>query len=129
MTSEQHPYFPSGVWEGHYNYMAGPSAHRHPMSFHLDFKDGRVTGTGSDDVGVFSWDGEYDTENMSCRMVKAYPTHPVLYDGRADESGIYGQWKIHDGLSGGFHIWPRKGGEAVEEEEVAVAEKVLATVA
>ncbi len=114
--SEQHQYFPSGIWDGFYLYLSGPMSTRHEMYFHLDFSDGRVTGSGSDDVGVFTWEGTYDIKTFACQLTKRYVSHPVFYQGMADESGIYGQWSIPPLLSGGFHIWPRKG--KVEEAEV-----------
>ena len=121
--SEQHPNFPSGDWEGFYLYAAGPSAKRHQMAFKLNFSDGVVTGSGSDEVGTFSWNGEYDTTSMVVRMVKKYPSHPVFYDGRADTNGIYGTWSLELFGRGGFHIWPKKGEETAEE--VAIEKKKL----
>ncbi|MTB50907.1 hypothetical protein [Lewinella sp. W8] len=119
-NAESHPYFPSGDWEGFYLYRSGPGAERHPMRCQLDFADGKVTGGGSDDVGAFRWQGVYSTVEMSCRMVKQYATHVIFYDGRADESGVYGTWSQGAYFSGGFHLWPKQGGN----EEEAVAEKV-----
>lgn len=120
-TSEQHPYFPSGIWEGFYLYGSGASAHRHMMSFRLDFKDGKVTGSGSDDVGAFAWVGVYDATSMSVTLIKSYASHQVGYKGMADDSGIYGSWQMPM-IRGGFHIWPKQGGEEALEE--AVIEKV-----
>lgn len=122
--NETHQYFPSGIWDGFYLYQSGADSTRHEMYFYLDFKDGVVTGSGSDDVGVFVWNGSYDTQSFVVRMTKHYRTHVVNYDGRADESGIYGRWDIRGDLSGGFHIWPRKGKEE-EEEVVEVQETVV----
>lgn len=130
-ASEQHPYFPSGIWEGFYVYGSGPSAHRHSMSFSLDFKDGKVSGSGSDDVGALTWNGSYDVQSMAVSMVKQYHSHTVGYRGMADTSGIYGSWEMFSGR-GGFHIWPKKTGEeaeeaAAEEEEVLVNAKDIPT--
>ena len=58
-------------------------------------------------------------------MVKNYSSYAVFYAGMADESGIYGRWSIPPFSSGGFHLWPRRGGEEAEEEEVAVKQKEL----
>jgi len=123
MRSEQNPYFPSGIWDGFYLYTSGPGSHRHNMFFHLDFADGHVTGSGSDTVGGFSWSGTYDATTFAVKMIKHYAGHEVFYDGMADESGIYGRWTIPPFSNGGFHIWPRKGGEAAEEAEVTVKVK------
>ena len=140
---EQHRFFPSGVWEGIYKYPSEHDGSRHEMHFTLNFKDGVVTGTGTDDVGGFSWRGTYDTESYAVVMTKSYTTHNVYYSGMADEIGIYGGWSllnaqqtsrlesafgndwqtsmfdIFSSAKGGFHLWPRKGGEEAEEEEVA----------
>lgn len=94
------------------------------MSFLLHFENGIITGTGSDDVGAFSWRGTYDKEELRCQMTKKYGTHSVFYDGHVDENGIWGTWKLSDFTKGGFHIWPKKGGEEEEEEEVVAEEEV-----
>ena len=90
------------------------------MQCQLNFREGKVTGGGSDDIGAFSWQGVYSTSGMFCRMVKQYATHVIFYDGMADESGIYGTWSQGNYFTGGFHLWPKSGGN----EEEAVEEKV-----
>ena len=148
---EQHRYFPSGTWEGVYKYPGEHDGSRHQMHFTLSFKDGTVTGSGSDDVGGFSWRGTYDTESFRVVMTKSYATHNVYYSGIADEIGIYGGWNLlsarqkermtemyGDGWKndkslssisgGGFHLWPRKGEEEAEEVESAVKVKDLSVV-
>jgi hypothetical protein len=142
--SEQHQFFPSGIWEGTYKYPSEHDGSRHEMHFTLDFKDGSVTGTGSDDVGGFSWRGTYNTESFAVVMTKSYATHNVYYKGMADTIGIYGRWDLLNAQQtdrlksafgdsfgsftadahGGFHLWPRKGGEEAQEKEVAVKKKV-----
>jgi len=124
MKTEHHPYFPSGIWDGFYLYASGPQSHRYEMYFYLDFTDGNVTGSGSDNVGSFTWNGSYDAKTFAVKLVKHYSSHVVHYDGMADESGIYGRWSILDANSGGFHIWPRKGGEKAEDAVVEVKKKV-----
>jgi hypothetical protein len=132
--NEPHPLFPSGEWEGFYTYEQGIQASRHKMSFFLHFKNGKVTGSGSDDVAAFSWNGTYSTENFHCKMTKRYPTHAVYYDGRADENGIYGTWTISGFYKGGFHIWIKNVEEekAVEENsttlEVSKKEELIVVV-
>ena len=141
---EQHRFFPSGVWEGIYKYPSEHNGSRHEMHFTLNFKDGTVTGTGTDDVGGFSWRGTYNVDSFVVVMTKSYATHNVYYEGMADEIGIYGGWNllsprqashlksvlgeslksnnVFAAATGGFHLWPRKGGE--EAEEAAVEERV-----
>ncbi|MEL6924447.1 MAG: hypothetical protein AAFO94_10405, partial [Bacteroidota bacterium] len=115
-VKESHPLFPSGNWEGFYTYRMGPDAAQHKMAFHLDFQRNIVRGTGSDDVGGFFWDGDYDKESMTCNMVKSYSTHTVNYKGHVDENGIWGQWEMSL-MSGGFHIWPKGNGEQKQRKE------------
>lgn len=125
--SEQHPYFPSGDWEGFYNDPGG-SRPRGEMAMTLDFTGGRVTGGGSDPVGAYTWSGSYDTEAETCRLTKAYVSaHSVEYTGYVDENGIWGKWKIKSWRTGEFHIWPKKNSAGEDEEEVKeeVKEAVL----
>ena len=118
-VQETHPLFPSGDWEGFYTYSMGPSANRYPMSFNLEFQNGKAIGVGADEVGTFSWDGKYDSGLLVCRMTKGYHgQHDVYYDGRVDENGIWGKWKISGYLSGGFHIWPKNNSEKAVSEEI-----------
>ena len=126
-SSEQHPNFPSGDWEGFYLYQGGPGAQRHPMSFELNFRQGKITGSGSDDVGPFSWEGSYDVLSMVVNMLKSYPSHQVLYSGMADTSGIYGSWQLSF-ARGGFHIWPKNNEQEEQEEAVREKEKELSVV-
>ena len=120
---ETHPLFPSGEWEVFYKYNLS-FLPKGEMGFLLHFENGIVKGTGSDDVGGFNWRGTYDKENMRCQMTKNYATHSVFYDGHVDENGIWGTWKLSDFTKGGFHIWPKKGGEEEEEAETVVEEEV-----
>lgn len=113
---EQHPRFPSGEWEGFYTYSYGPQAGQHRMDFTLEFSEGKVTGSGTDDIGSYSWEGVYDLEAMTCNMTKSYRTHPVDYQGRVDENGIWGTWFIGS-FRGGFHLWPKQAGEQEQEQE------------
>jgi hypothetical protein len=116
-NSETHPLFPSGEWEGFFMYGEGPGAYQNKMSIFLTFQQGMVSGGGSDTVGAFSWNGDYDTSALWCRLTKSYQTHKVFYDGKVDEKGIWGSWEIFPFSRGGFHIWPKKSG--VEHEESA----------
>ncbi|AEE49428.1 hypothetical protein [Haliscomenobacter hydrossis] len=119
-TTETHPLFPSGEWEGFYTYADGRQAQQHKMDFTLFFENNVVSGGGSDDIGSFVWKGSYDTKGLWCKMTKHYVTHTVAYDGNVDENGIWGNWNIRVQLSGGFHIWPKKKEESTRAEEVDV---------
>lgn len=113
--TETHPLLPSGEWEGFYVYGHSPGGRKGQMNFTLNFHEQKVEGSGSDEVGGFTWEGVYDLEAMTCKMVKYYTTHEVFYNGHIDENGIWGTWTISDYWNGGFHIWP-KAGEAAEKE-------------
>ncbi len=119
--TEQHPWFPSGDWEGFYNDSRG-SRLRGEMTLTLDFSNGHITGNGSDPVGAHTWSGTYDTNAGTCQLTKIYPgAHSVEYSGYADENGIRGKWTIKKSRSGEFHIWPKKGSAGEDNEEVKEA--------
>lgn len=119
-SEEMHPLFPSGDWEGFYKYPY-TGLRQGKMECFLNFKAGVVTGGGSDPVGAFTWKGAYDTKALTCQMTKYYASHTVSYNGHVDENGIWGTWQISSYTKGGFHIWPKKGGN--EEEEVEAQEE------
>lgn len=127
--TEQHPFFPSGEWEGFYTYYPGDDQHR--MQFTLTFKDNAVNGSGGDDIGSFTWKGTYNKQRMECSMNKYYPSHSVYYQGQVDENGIWGFWRLY-GHQGGFHIWPKghaynqtKQAHEAEPDTEAIKEPVL----
>ncbi len=125
--SETHALFPSGEWEGFYTHEYGPNAQRHMMSFTLHFQSNIVTGSGSDEVAIFRWEGSYDTTELWCKMTKRYTSHTVFYDGHVDENGIWGTWNIWNFTKGGFHIWPKASAEnlaAKEKESIPEMEQV-----
>lgn len=116
-SSEQHPNFPSGDWEGFYNDLRC-SRPRGEMTMTLDFSSDRVTGSGSDPVGVYTWSGTYDTRSETCQLTKTYVgAHSVEYSGYVDENGIWGKWIIKKWRAGEFHIWPKKNGAGEENTE------------
>jgi hypothetical protein len=119
-TPEPHPYFPSGEWEGFYTY---PNKNaKDQMATILEFSGGKVSGSGSDIIGSFAWEGIYDIKAETCSMTKFYMgQHVVYYDGYADENGIWGSWTISEKWKGKFHIWPK--GRGPFEEHVAVIEE------
>ena len=121
---ESHPLFPSGEWEGFYTYATGSRAAQHPMHLFLLFKDNVVTGGGSDDVGRFTWRGSYSKQQLECIIRKHYSTHLVSYHGQVDENGIWGIWQM-DGVSGGFHIWPKIAEQNQQAQAVATQEESI----
>ena len=141
MQNETHQYLPSGEWEGFYCY--GNTPEQHKMVIELNFKNGVVSGSGTDDVAPFTWKGKYDLEPMKIYMTKVYRTHTIEYKGDIDENGIWGTWEnaeairdvtsrfnsaaqqqilrtFADKIRGGFHIWPKKKNtDSIAEEAVA----------
>jgi hypothetical protein len=125
---EQDPRFPSGPWTGFYlqHWLPG----RHTTKLHLSCRDGRLFGTGRDDVGAYTVDGHYDLATGRCEWVKQYVgKHAVAYRGVNDGRGIWGVWEIRQlgGLyvdRGGFHLWPE--GTDVSEESERTEQAVLA---
>ncbi len=120
---EMHPLFPSGEWEGFYLYP--PSNRKHSMPSILKFKNNKITGGGSDDVGTFKWTGTYDKEELKCNIVKQYATHVVYYQGNVDENGIWGHWSIPPFAKGGFHIWPKSNSSNHAKKEVKKKTKAM----
>lgn len=76
------------------------------MDLILEFKDGRITGEGSDGIGLFVIAGHYSESSLECSWVKSYVgKHSVHYTGYREGKGIWGTWTL-EVISGGFHIWP-----------------------
>ena len=89
------------------------------MDLHLDFVNGRMTGDGTDNIGLFLIKGSYQTASRECEWTKTYPgSHLVFYRGYREGNGIWGTWEIPPFGRGGFHIWPRRAidGEQVEQK-------------
>jgi hypothetical protein len=124
---ERDPRFPGGEWTGFFlqHWMPG----RHTTDMNLRFADGQITGRGSDRVGPFTIDGEYETDTGKCAWTKKYiGKHSVAYRGVNDGRGIWGVWEIRILWGwyqdrGGFHIWPR--GTDVSEASDRTEEAVL----
>ncbi len=123
---ESDPRFPSGEWTGFYLQYWLPG--RHPTNLTLNFREGTLTGTGSDHVGSFTVDGTYDVRSGKCAWNKQYiGRHSIAYRGVNEGQGIWGVWELKQlwGLltdRGGFHIWPEGCDVAAESDE---AERTL----
>jgi hypothetical protein len=108
---EGDPRFPSGAWTGFYLQWWMPG--RHMMAIDLTFARGRLEASGSDFVGPFTFEGDYNPVDGECRWSKVYlGRHQVSYTGINEGEGICGIWEIRQlgGLyrdQGVFHIWPR----------------------
>lgn len=96
--------YPSGAWKGYWE-QDGYRGTMHPLEFH--FAAGRVTGSGYDVVGRFTFSGTYD-DSGHVSMVKHYiGAHQVIYEGTWDGEGtIFGQWTISGVWSGPFALSP-----------------------
>ncbi len=85
----------------------------------------RVSGSGRDIVGRFSFSGTYDLGNGRVVMTKQYEkAHQVAYDGANQNDGmwIWGVWTLRR-TRGGFHLWPE--GEEDPTQRNLKAEKEL----
>lgn len=104
---------PSGDWTGWYEQGA-----RARQEMFLSFAHGRLSGAGSDPVGLFGVRGGYAEGEV--RWTKTYyGGHDVFYRGRYDGEGIAGTWEIGDWSRGAFRIWPVGVATEVEVSEEA----------
>ena len=95
---------PTGQWNGFY--LESHNPRRGWMHLYLSFADGKMKGEGTDYVGPWLANGDYDLAAGTCSWIKQYlGQHEVIYRGTIGENGIMGQWKI-EFLTGEFHIWP-----------------------
>lgn len=63
--------FRSGIWSSRYHqYQRWHGPHKFSLSF--DSQSMKVTGTGSDDVGTFTINGDYSTETRRIGLTKKY---------------------------------------------------------
>jgi hypothetical protein len=89
--------------------------------FVLTFRDGEITGSGSDVVGRFTYAGVYDVTTGRVLMVKQYTgRHAVKYVGDPDGEGcITGTWSIGESWTGSFLLRPvvrrPRGDEPIRE--------------
>jgi hypothetical protein len=121
--------FVSGPWTGFFTYQQFFGEHR--TDLHLDFRMGRITGSGADAVGPFVIAGGYDERTGSCWWTKSYVgAHELSYHGAREGRGIAGQWEIRPGWRGSFRIWPIDAGECAvneiaHEEEIPLRQAPL----
>lgn len=96
---------PTGEWNGFY--LENHQPKRGWMHLYMSFTDGKIKGEGTDYVGPWVANGEYDLSSGICSWVKQYlGKHTVTYSGLISDKGIAGQWQISF-ISGEFHIWPK----------------------
>eukprot|EP00656_Telonema_subtile_P029882 TRINITY_DN32940_c0_g1_i1.p1 TRINITY_DN32940_c0_g1~~TRINITY_DN32940_c0_g1_i1.p1 ORF type:complete len:197 (+),score=28.81 TRINITY_DN32940_c0_g1_i1:289-879(+) len=105
---------------------------RDGMQLQLRFRNGRVSGEGSDDVGGYTVRGQYSTARRRCAFTKRYhgEDYSVKYRGEGcgvSGLGFRGVWVLdapisHDGgdVVGGhdegrFHVWPESVPVAAED--------------
>ena len=119
--------FTSGPWTGFYTYEDGRKGR---MDLSLSFREGTVSGAGSDPVGPFTILGRYDAESNEIHWTKSYlGAHTVFYRGCRDNRGIWGTWEIRTWFTGGFHLWPKGQAEGAREEAEAEIETPVEAVA
>jgi hypothetical protein len=98
------------------------------MDLHLNFAHGQMSGEGTDDIGPFLIQGQYDPASGECSWTKKYPgSHEVTYSGFAENKGIWGTWEIRPLTKGGFHIWPRHAGNGEHARRRAGVETPVTT--
>ena len=117
--------FQSGEWRGYYTYTGRTRKHR--MDIALEFRNGKVSGEGRDDIGDFVLSGSYNASSRECFWRKEYiGRHTVVYEGFGEGRRIWGTWSIN--WTGGFMIWPvgeESGAEEAEKAEEPIDETVL----
>ncbi len=89
MTNE----FPSGPWTGYYQH---PTGQRGTQDLVLTFEDGRMSGAGADELGVFRIEGSYNeaSHEADCSRVTLVGTASSTVDSeraRSLESGGRGR--------------------------------------
>lgn len=116
-------FLPDGPWEGFYEEYDQDG--NFPMACTFIFSDGAITGSGSDEVGTFTFSGSY-SKDYKVSMKKRYHTHALNYEGHADDNGIWGKWSFPtmSFVSAGFHLWPKKGESETISEEAEVEEAI-----
>jgi hypothetical protein len=122
-SNEKDKGFPSGNWAGFWTQPRSVRFHR--MALDLKFNNGRISGSGVDEVGNFSIRGSYNLESRKCSWLKKYISHSVSYSGQQQGRCIAGAWDIPGVWSGTFRIWP--GGASALEEEFFLKEEASLT--
>ena len=126
---EQHPFLPSGEWEGFY--LKNHDRINLKMDLELDFKHPAISGQGNDEHGYFTIKGSFSLDTFKIQFDKVYSCHTDNYKGDIDEIGIWGVWErifndpdisplgiklLINRYTGGFHIWPKKKASESESE-------------
>ena len=97
---------PTGQWNGFY--IESRREQRGWMHQYLEFNDGTLKGEGTDYVGPWTLQGEYDLSKLKTVWIKSYVgKHDVTYRGTISKTGIIGVWDIRESETGSFHIWPQ----------------------
>lgn len=117
-------FLPDGSWEGFYEEYEMPG--NFPTACTFTFLDGNISGNGSDEAGIFTFKGTYSTSDYKVEMRKTYHTHNLIYEGHADENGIWGNWTFPTMkfVTAGFHLWPKKGKKEAVLEEAEMEEAI-----
>lgn len=96
------------------------------MKMELGFSSGRIVGGGTDQIGPFTIQGEFN-EAGPVKFRKRYASHLVYYNGKWDGQMIYGTWKITWYDSGEFEIWPEAEFEALNLGEHEIEQELIPT--
>lgn len=117
--------YPSGRWRG---YWEQEGIGRQTMrDLELSFESGAVRGQGSDAVGLFAFEGHYNSQGAVVLVKKYLGQHNVIYRGTYDGEGtIYGKWNIGAEWTGNFALFPDKKENIAEAPILEVALPVKA---
>lgn len=112
----------SGSYSGFYFY-GQSSGTGHEMNTTLSFADnGVITGSGSDDIGVFQFKGNWNKASQHIQMTKTYSSHTVAYEGNYSQQSkqviISGSWVLSGfiTLQGSFTLKMSDGKDEVMED-------------
>jgi len=92
--------FQSGKWGGFY---AGSGQYSN-VSMNLTMQGGVISGSGSDQVGFFTVQGTYNSNDLSCSWNKSYAGSTVIYTGTLSGQTITGTWYFPGNASGNFQL-------------------------
>ena len=78
------------------------------QKLHLEFTDGKITGTSRDSDGAYTLIGSYSIKDGTVTLVKSYKgERAVQHEGEAYQGWIMGRWrKRMTDARGLWRIWP-----------------------
>lgn len=90
-------------WKGWFK-QNGQKTNMHFQNFRIE-TNGKIWGSGSDNVGAFQISGSMKPNNQRLSFHKQYQgQHTVIYKGRMEGNHIVGNWEIPGNCSGNYNI-------------------------